>query len=286
MSYDFFGKVMKNLLFLLLTLSFVGCSNLLYHPDDIVYSTPKQFNLDYKDLYFNSKDGTKLHAWLLETKAKKKKGLVVFFHGNAQNLSSHYLSLAWMVNKDYDLLVFDYRGYGKSEGEPNPKDVNDDAISALEYGKSLFDKGKYPRFIVYAQSLGGVIALRGLKDFSARSRVDLLVLDSTFSSYQEIARDRVSQVWFLWPIQHLTYLLMSDEYASYDYIEQFDRPALVIHSKEDQVIPLKFGEEIYQKLKVKKDMWVLEGVPHIGTYHGNAFKERERLLNYLEKLSQ
>lgn len=274
---------MKNILFFISLSFLVGCSNLLYYPDKVIYSTPKQFKLDYKDVYFNAKDGVKLHGWFLETKDKKKKGLVVFFHGNAQNLSSHYLSLAWMVNKGYDLLVFDYRGYGKSEGSPSPKEVNIDALSAMELGVEYFAKKKYSKFIVYAQSLGGVVALRGMKDFVHRDKVDLLVLDSTFSSYQEIARDRAASVWFLWPLQHVAYLIMSDEFASHDYISQFDRPTLVIHSKDDGVIPIKFGEEIYEKLKVKKDMWVLEKVPHIGTFHGNSYDDREKFLEFLNK---
>lgn len=277
---------MKNLLFFISLGLFVSCSNLLYYPDDIVYSTPKQFDLDYKDVYFTAKDGVKLHGWFLETKYKKKKGLVVHFHGNAQNLSSHYLSLAWMVNKGYDLLIFDYRGYGKSEGGPNPKDVNLDAISALDLGVDYLSQKKYPQFIVYAQSLGGTVALRAMKDFSQRNKVDLLVLDSTFSSYQEIAKDRAASVWLLWPFQYIAYLIMSDEYASYNYISEFDRPTLVIHSQDDEVVPIKFGEEIYKKLKTKKEMWVLKDVPHIGIFHGNSYEDREKFLKFLDQYNK
>lgn len=275
---------MKFIPLLILAFLLSGCSGLLYYPDQIIYSTPKQFKLDYEDLYFKSLDGTKLHAWHLKTKAKKRKGVVLFFHGNAQNLSSHYLSLAWMVNKDYDLLIFDYRGYGKSEGEPAPESVHLDALSALDYAHSMV-KGN-ERYIVYAQSLGGVISLRAMMDFKKRADIDLAVFDSTFSSYEEIARDRLSSVWIFWPLQPLAYVLMDDEYASAKWIAKFDRPSLVIHSMDDPVVPYRFGKEIYEKLEAPKDMWSLKEVGHISTFHGKTYSYRKKFLEYINKKAQ
>src|SRR5690606_1051305 len=131
------------------------------------------------------------------------KGTVIQFHGNAQNISTHFYSLAWLVSEGYNLFTFDYRGYGKSEGSPHQEGVFKDALSAIEKGYEFHAKSGAGAFIIYAQSLGGIIAARALPDSSLSNKVDLLVLDSTFSSYKDIAFGKLTSRWFLTPISPL-----------------------------------------------------------------------------------
>ena len=181
---------MKKLFIYTLFLTFWGCSSVFYFPTSYFYADPKKHDINYKDIDFISTDGTKLHGWLLSSdKTKKKKGLILHFHGNAHNLTCHWMNLGWLTKSGYDIFIFDYRGYGLSKGQANQQGLNKDSIAALNWA---YEKQKsYPKFIVYGQSLGGAVSMRALKDFEHRDEIDLFVLDSTFISYQSIAFDKV-----------------------------------------------------------------------------------------------
>ncbi len=94
---------------ILLLFTLISCTNLFYQPSDRQFYRPEAFKLTYQDIYFQSSDGTKLHGWFFKGKGKPK-GTIVQFHGNAENISSHFLNLAWLVLEGYNLFTFDYRG--------------------------------------------------------------------------------------------------------------------------------------------------------------------------------
>src|SRR3989339_1821183 len=100
--------------YLKLVISFVlcaGCSHFFYYPSKKTYFPPEKIGLVYEDIEFNSLDGTKLTGWFFPSSSKKVKGTVLQFHGNAQNISTHYLSQIWLIQKGYNLMTFDYRGF-------------------------------------------------------------------------------------------------------------------------------------------------------------------------------
>src|SRR5690606_22141072 len=109
-------------------------------------------------VFFKAKNGNQLFGWYFKNrKGVSPKATVVFFHGNAENLSSHYLSLAWLVDYPYDFFIFDYQGYGRSHGDPSPQKTVEDGIAALEL---MNERAPGRPLIVFGQSLGGAIALR------------------------------------------------------------------------------------------------------------------------------
>ena len=134
---------------------FTSCSHLLYQPDRILYLDPKSLNLAPKEIFLESEPGVRLFAWYFETRQPNSKGTIIRFHGNAQNMSSHYLSLTWLIEKGYNLFTFDYRGYGRSEGEPDQEGTYKDALAALNLAWELHKKQSGEKFIVYGQSLDG-----------------------------------------------------------------------------------------------------------------------------------
>ncbi len=263
-----------------------SCSGVFYQPTSYFYSNPKQFKIKYDDVDFKSTDGTQLHGWYLHNSQKKKasKGLILYFHGNAQNITAHYLSMAWLTKKGYDVFAFDYRGYGLSKGMPNQQGTNKDGLAALNYAYDRFKKDGHEKFIVYGQSLGGVISLRALQDFENRSEIDLLVLDSTFLSYSNLAFDKLKNAGIFMVLSPLTYLLVSDEYGSSSFAPKFMRPTLVIHGTKDFVIPYKFGEEIYNKLNSKKWLWKVEDGKHIDVFFREEYAYQDKFVNFLDKL--
>jgi uncharacterized protein len=278
-----------------------GCSSVFYQPTRILYSDPKEFNLSFQEIRFNSLDQTKLVGWNFPSKTQKvsaPESFTVFFHGNAQNLTAHYHNLIWMPAKNHSFFIFDYRGYGISgyskaiygKGErvirPNQQGVHKDAVAALNKAYELFKASGAKRFIVYGQSLGGAILMRALEDFKLKDKIDLIILDSSFLSYQKLAFDKLWTLgsWGIFkPFAPLSYLFVSDEFSSRKFLISNTTKTLIIHGTSDRVIPFKFGEEIFQKLKVeRKYFWKIEGGRHIDVFTEKNKKYREKLDEFIK----
>lgn len=264
-----------------LTICFVlfSCTQIIFQPDRILYTVPSKFGLDVREEAVVSKDGTNLGAWFLKsniTKSSqyqvKEKTLVVFFHGNAQNISAHFSVVSWMSEAGIDVFLGDYRGYGISEGEPEAKGVVEDTKALLNKAYEYFKIGGYKKFIVYSQSLGGALTISALRDFGPTKDISLLVLDATFQSPKLVAHDKI------WG---LGYLLISDS-AFAENLDHLQIPTLVIHGNRDQIIPYKFGEELFQKSTAReKWWWLLPGVGHIETFHYAQGKYRAQFIAFL-----
>ena len=234
-----------------------------------------------------SRDGTRLHSWYFPAQGESK-GLAVLFHGNAQNLSSHYLSLSWMVRYNYDVWVWDYRGYGLSQGRAASRGVYEDTLVALDYVHEEMQERKKrsdEKLILVGQSLGGNLLMKALEDSPHRDDADLVVLDSTFLSYKELAKDKLADVWFLWPFQYLAYALISDEYSPEDALSRIKNPTLVIHGKKDSIIPFRYGAEVFEKIgSPKKWLWEIEEGGHISTLGSGKGGYDKKLIDLIENL--
>lgn len=250
--------------------AFGGCSHLFYHPTKEEYTTPDKFLVSYENVYFETSDGHQLHAWKMladfsEHKNKMVKGTILFFHGNAENLSSHFLHLAWLTKFGYQVLIFDYRGFGRSPGKPDQVGLYQDALAAFDYSFKWHQKTAPTAFyIVYAQSLGGIVAARAMVDFPHKDKIDLLVLDSTFSSYQNIAFHKLSRSWIFTLLSPLAYIVVSDKMESKSHLPKLaPTPLLVIHGDQDMAVPYQFGEEIFSLYPGKnKWFWSIPGGQH------------------------
>lgn len=277
---------MKYFSYVLVLLFSLSCTSLFYQPDSYFYSDPKALKLNYEEKLLPSKDGTPLAVWFFKSEKKiAKRSLILFFHGNAQNVSSHYYNLAWIVPEGHDFIIFDYRGYGISEGKPNQLAIRKDGEVMLDYAYREFKNGGYQKFIVYGQSLGGNILLDSLRNFSHKDEINLAIFDSTFLSYQELARDKLKKAIITYPINFLAYLLVSDETAAESYARDFQRPSLVIHGDDDLIIPMKFGEEFYEKLGAKqKWFWKVDEGQHIDVFTRHEKKYQKQFLDFLERL--
>lgn len=265
----------------------IGCNHLFYHPDDIVYTTPDKLNLDYSDFWTKSPDGVLLHGWWIRKQNKKDAkhsqpiATIVQFHGNAQNMSAHFLYLAWMVPLGFDLVVFDYRGYGRSTGVPTRQGIQADAQAVLRWVSS--QRIDTP-MIVVGQSLGGAVATVALGEMYVRQEkvaINLLVLDSTFSSYRNVARLKLNDFWLTWPLQYPLSFLVSDEYRPVDAIEKIPIPKLVIHGPKDPVVPFAVGQELYERAHPPKEFWTVPWDGHTAAFAVERADFREKLVSYI-----
>jgi hypothetical protein len=273
------GVVIGGLLF------FSSCSSLFYYPSRQLYYPPNQLGFEFREIAFQSLDGTQLYGWYFPApQGATLQGTVIQFHGNAQNMSSHYLTLAWLAEQGYELFVFDYRGYGKSQGNPSQKGTYEDALAALDQAWKLHhEKGK-KKLIVVGQSLGGAIAMRALADFPHRSDVSLIVLDSTFMSYTSIAHKKLSSFWLTWPLSPLAGILISNEYSAEKALKANSIPVLVIADRRDPVVPFSCSEEFYPEITAKKDFWILDEGHHVGSLVRHESEYRARFLKLLDQL--
>lgn len=261
-----------------LSLLLAGCvQSMFYYPDDVRYETPEALGVRYEAVQFASADGTRLSGWFLPAEGranpKEAKGTVVHFHGNAQNMSTHWRFVAWLPRHDYNVLVFDYRGYGQSEGRPEPKGVFEDANAALNYVRTRADVDP-ARLFVFGQSLGGTNAI-AVVGSGNRAGVKAAAIESTFYSYSSIANDKFKGAG----------LLVGDTYAASKYVAAVSPiPLLFIHGTADQVIPLSHSRRLFADAQEPKRLIEVPGAGHLEPMTGQRFGHayRKALIDFFD----
>lgn len=260
-----------------------GCTSLLYYPDDVIYVDPAtSFRKPPDDVVIKSATGEENHAWYFAA-LKPAKAIIVFCHGNGQNRSAHIVSMYWLVREGYDLLAIDYPGYADNDGEPTPQNTVEAAKAAIRY--AVAKKPNLP-LIVYGQSLGGAISMRAVLDLRSEVHPKLVVADSTFMSYKAAARGLMSKHWLTWVFQPIGGWVMSDAFAPGKEIAKLDAPLLVIHARDDSVIPFDLGEELFATANEPKEFWPLEKSDHIRAFIlPEGASTRQRFLNKLASMA-
>ncbi|MBI3550513.1 MAG: alpha/beta fold hydrolase [Elusimicrobia bacterium] len=256
-----------------------GCSGFFYYPTPTLYQLPETHGYRYDVVRFPSTDGVELTGILLHASSAPAKGTVVHFHGNAQNISAHFLYSAWLTARGYDVLAFDYRGYGASKGSPTQAAVARDGVAAIDFARARVKGGK---LVVWGQSLGGAIAVASLTAGRADD-VRAIVLEDTFDSYRSIARHVLASHWWTWPIQWLPWLLVSDRYKPTELAPRL--PAcrkLLVRAENDEIMPASAGERLFASLSGPKQLWKTPGARHLETFVDSE-PRRERLARFLDE---
>ena len=263
---------------MLLVLGLTGCTGLFFWPDRELPFTPRRFDLAYQEVRFRAPDGPLLHGWHLPAAAPR--GLVLHLHGNASNIAGHLPSVAWLPAAGWSVLTFDYRGYGRSSGEPTLAGLHADARAALDYAL-----GRWPGvpLVVFGQSLGGALGIWLVGRQAAAGEVAGLVVEGAFAGYRDIARDKLAAGWLTWPLQLPLSWTVSDAYRPLEAIPGVaPRPVLIIHAREDEVVPPSHAERLYRAARPPREIW---RVP--GSAHGAAMAQarwKARLRAWLDRL--
>lgn len=230
--------------------------SMFYYPDRVHYETPEVLGLRYEPVQFQSADGTRLSGWFLPAAGrqdpKDAKGTVVHLHGNAQNMSSHWRFVARLPKQDFNVFVFDYRGYGGSEGQPEPRGVFEDSSAALTYVRSRADVDG-ERLLVFGQSLGGTNAI-AVVGSGNRTGVKAVAIESTFYSYSSIANDKLTGAG----------LLVGNTYAASKYVGAIAPiPLLLLHGTADGVIPHAHSQRLLADAREPKRLVEVPGAGHL-----------------------
>ena len=196
---------------------------------------------------FKTPDGVTLHAWFL--RAEPAVGTILFFHGNAGNLSQRGEILRRLWSAGFNVFIFDYRGYGKSEGSPTEAGVYLDGLAAAGYLSTLsgIDSSK---ILYYGSSLGGAVAI----DVATHRQPAGLILVSTFSSARDVAR----AVYPFLPIS----LLLHSRFDSESKIRTMRCPVLAFHGSDDTVIPINLGKKLFEAAPQPKEFHEVQGAGH------------------------
>jgi fermentation-respiration switch protein FrsA (DUF1100 family) len=261
-------------------LALSGCTNVFLQPDHALHMNPNQVGAKWEEAHFKSADGTELTGlWFPATKSPAK-GVVVQFHGNGQNMTSHFLYVYWLALEGWDVLAFDYRGYGASGGEKSLNGAVEDGRAALAYART---KAPGLPIAVIGQSLGGALAVAAL-DRDGGEGVRALVLDSTFASYRRVARDKLGRLWLTWPLQWPLSFLISERLAPERFIARRKKvPLLMLHALEDPVVPYNEGRRLYEAAPEPKQFWNVPGTGHTQAFGDQGVDFRPRLLRFLDE---
>lgn len=264
---------------------FSSCTHWLYAPSRELHFDISTLPAPPLEYLVEVKPGQKIQIWHFKTPHSKPKGLLVQFHGNGENQSTHFMFFYWAVAHGYDLVTFDYRGYGKSDSPDrlSPRTTVEDGLKVFSFIQSLRLKNNHLLPVVaIGQSLGGAVLLKTLSLLPSAEQPDFLVLDSTFLSYQQAARSVLSQSWFLTLLKPLTYVVIDDSWAApseLSKLEQFKSiPKVILHGTNDRIIHYGLGQELFNKLSEPKFFWTLADGGHT-----SAFLPAERAV-YSQKL--
>jgi fermentation-respiration switch protein FrsA (DUF1100 family) len=206
--------------------------------------TPDELGLDFENVVFESSDGLRLSGWYIPV--KDSRFTVLFCHGNGGNMMHCLDSINIFYNLGLSCFIFDYRGYGSSQGKPTEEGTYLDVQAAYKW---LTEQKKIPAkdIILFGRSLGGSIAAKLAGTVEAAA----LIVESSFTSYVDIGREFYPYM----PVQWFARF----SYRTIDYIRGVHCPVMIIHSRNDEVVPFEFGLELYEAANEPKEFTEIFG---------------------------
>jgi len=251
-------------------------NRLFYYPITISKKTPEDWGYLYKDVFFKSKDGTKLHGWLVPATAgvKKSKGIVVYSHGNTGSVNSHFGFASWLAIAGYNVFLYDYRGFGKSEGAVERKGMIEDVQAAIQYALNIKELKHLP-VVSFGHSLGGAKSLVAVALMEKEERLRGVVSWAGFRCYREMALHKAGK----WAATMVT-----DELAAKDYVAKISPlPLLFIHGEKDGVVPVKHGRGLFDLAKEPKKIMLSKDGGHNNAMHWDNKKLQKEMLVWLDE---
>ncbi len=233
---------------------FIFQARLVYFPDRVVGPGPQALGLEFEELELRASDGVKLHGWFIP--AENARGALLFCHGNAGNISHRLLAARTFRDMGLAVLLFDYRGYGRSEGSPSEEGTFRDAEAAYDY---LRTKNFAPeRIALYGESLGSAVAI----ELARRRKVACIVSESAFTSVPDLG----AEIYRWLPVR----LLARIRYDNRSKIGALGVPVLIVHSPRDDIVPFHHAERLFELAREPKELLATDG-----GHNDGGFLDRE-----------
>ena len=228
---------------------FIFQSHYVYYPERVLSADPGSIRLQFESVSFKTADGVRLFGWFIPSQSAR--GVILFCHGNAGNISHRLESVQIFHQLGLDIFIFDYRGYGQSEGKPTEQGTYKDVEAAWWY---LVEKRQVnpSQIIVFGRSLGGAVASWLAQKHTPRA----LILESTFTSLRDVAAT-------LYPYLPVR-LLLRFEYNTAEYLSRAGCPVLVVHSRDDEIMPFSHGWRLFEVAREPKEFLEIAGTHNEG----------------------
>lgn len=251
------GGIRGYLVLFLLLVGIIGCSVLnryIFILKKEIPATPEQYGIAYQEVWFPSASGPLLNGWFIPSTDGRP--LVLLFHGNAGNLADNLGYIRLLHDAGFPIFVFDYRGFGKSEGTPlRENDLYQDARGALAYLSRL--GWRQDGIIFFGQSLGAAVALQ----MALETRPAGLVMESSFTSIAEVVR-------YVSPLAYYTvgWWSINFPFDNKAKIARTGVPLLLIHGDHDPVVPVEMTRRLFVRAREPKILYIIDGGGHCDVF--------------------
>ena len=242
----------------------------VYHPEPWEdRNWAKLSGLPLEDIWFQAGDGARLFGWYVKTQATRP--VLLWCHGNAGNVIHRLDNLQYLYRQGLSVFLFDYRGYGRSQGlRPSEDGLYRDALGAYDFlTRTMMIRPE--QIVLFGRSLGAAVAA----DLAARKAAAALILESAFPSVEAVARFHYGGLPVHW--------LLGAEFRLIDLLPRLSLPKLIIHGDKDDIIPIKFGLQVYEAAKPPKEWYVIQGADHNNTYQVGGGAYFRRLAEFIRK---
>jgi fermentation-respiration switch protein FrsA (DUF1100 family) len=242
--------------------------SLIFHPSAEIVHTPRHAGLEFQDLFFTTVDGVRLNGWFIPH--PQARVTMVWFHGNAGNISHRVENIKLLHDKvKINIFIFDYRGYGRSEGSVSEEGTYRDGAAALDFVRKKL-RVDAENLILFGRSLGAAVAAEMAVRFESRG----LILETPFTSIRDMAKT-------VFPLLPIGPLLQT----RYDVVEKVGRvkvPLLVLHGDHDDVVPYEQGKKVFAAAREPKEFYTIKGATHNDTYIVGGDGYFQRLSRFVE----
>lgn len=222
---------------------------------------PEAFGLSAADVWFDSRDGTRLHGWWMPHPSAL--GTILYCHGNTGSIAHRIGVFRHLRRLKVNLLAFDYRGYGRSGGSPSEAGLFEDVRAAYEYLVEVI--GQDPgEIILFGHSLGGAVAV----DCALDCPVAGLVVQSSFTHIRDAAKA-------MFPTLPL-HLAATRQFRSIDKVDRIHVPKLFIHGDSDESVPVELGKKLFEVASEPKELYIVRHAGHndVHRYGGRRYFRR------------
>ena len=215
----------------------------VFFPSNEMTISPSIIGLPWEDVYFKTKDDVLLNGWFFKNPLARS--TILFAHGNAGNMSDRLFKIEFFYRLGLNVFIFDYRGYGNSEGKPSENGLYSDAQGAYDHLRSRGDVNM-EKIVLYGASIGGTVMI----DLATQRDAALLVVESSITNARDMAR-------IFYPFVPLFFLSL--KFNSIDKVRRLSVPKLFIHSPDDEVVPYWVGQKLYEAALPPKEFLKIHG---------------------------
>jgi len=240
-GYTLLKRMLTSIAFIAITVWVCLCllvylfqDRLIYFPSKRLLVTPADVGMSYEEVQIETADQLRLKGWYI--KAEQPRATLLFFHGNAGNISHRLESIDIFLKLNLSVLIIDYRGYGHSQGKPSEYGFYQDALAAWDY---LIRQGHSPNeIILFGRSLGAAVAAY----LGSKKKPAAIILESAFTSATDMARKYYPYLPVRW--------LLRVRYPIQEYVSAFESPVLIIHSPDDDIVPFVYARRLLESQMV------------------------------------